>query len=131
MYICYIKVCIIQRNPNDSIPINFEFVELFEIWNIYRLINDVLCFKFLLAHFFLIFFYLLINSMGMIYDTSTFCIYYHQSLIVWAITKRSILSKLRLSDQYFLSSILIADNLQYQGCVKLFVFQLTDFGLED
>lgn len=69
--------------------------------------------------------------MGMIYDTSTFCIYYHQSLIVWAITKRSILSKLRLSDQYFLSSILIADNLQYQGCVKRFVFQLTDFGLED
>lgn len=50
---------------------------------------------------------------------------------VWAITKRSILSKLRLSDQYFLSSILIADNLQYQGCVKLFVFQLTDFRLED
>lgn len=69
--------------------------------------------------------------MGMIYDTSTFCIYYPQSLIVWAITKRSILSKLRLSDQYFLSSILIADNLQYQGCVELFVFQLTDFGLED
>lgn len=131
MYICYIKVCIIQRNPNYSIPINFEFVELFEIWNIYRLINDVLCFKFLLAHFFLIFFYLLINAMGMIYDTTTFCIYYPQSLIVWAITKRSILSKLRLSDQYFLSSILIADNLQYQGCVKLFVFQLTDFGLED
>lgn len=63
MYIRYIKVCIIQRNPNYSIPINFEFVELFEIWNIYRLINDVLCFKFLLAHFFLIFFYLLINAM--------------------------------------------------------------------
>lgn len=55
----------------------------------------------------------------------------HRPKRITSITKRSILSKLRLSDQYFLSSILIADNLQYQGCVKLFVFQLTDFGLED
>lgn len=128
MYICYIKVCIIQRNPNDSIPINFEFVELFEIWNIYRLINDVLCFRFLLAHFFLIFFYLLINAMKL-YLWEWYMI--HRPKRITSITKRSILSKLRLSDQYFLSSILIADNLQYQGCVKLFVFQLTDFGLED